>query len=449
MARHGVTHACANCGYRAPKWLGRCPECDEWGSLLPAAAERTAEVRRPASAPVPWPELGDGTSVRTSSGIAELDRVLGGGWVAGAVVLLGGEPGVGKSTLVLQVSAAVADSGSRVLYVSGEESLAQLRLRGERLGVRSPDLAFMAETDLDAVLEAASRGPFALLVIDSIQAVRVADLPSAPGTVAQVRECAQRVVAFAKSRGAAVMLVGQVTKEGGLAGPRALEHVVDVVLQFEGDRHHTHRLLRGLKNRFGPCDELGVFRMNGRGLEAVENPSELFLAERPRNVPGSVVTATSEGSRTLLVEVQALVGEPVQGTPRRTVVGADSQRTALVLAVLQRRAGLDLVSRDVYVNVVGGLPVTEPATDLAIATAVASSFAGRAVDARRIAIGEIGLTGEVRAVPRLEARLREAARQGFASAIAPPFTSTLPGFQVHAVADLSAALRAAFGGLEA
>lgn len=441
-----MTYVCANCGYRSGKWLGRCPECSEWGAMLEAREPRRTTDFGPPARPVPWSELREEDAVRLPAGIAELDRVLGGGLVRGAAILIGGEPGVGKSTLVLQASSAIADGGARVLYVTGEESVAQLRLRGERLGVRSANLAVLAETDVEAVLEAASGETFAVMVVDSIQALRLAGLPSAAGTVAQVRECANRLVSFAKTTGTAVVIVGQVTKDGALAGPRALEHVVDVVLQFEGDRHHAHRLLRGLKNRFGAADELGVFRMDGRGLETVENPSEMFLAERPRGVPGSVVAAAVEGSRTLLVEVQALVGEPVQGTPRRTVVGADAQRTALILAVLQRRAGLDLASRDVFVNVAGGFQLLEPAADLAIAVAIASSLAGLSVDPRCVVIGEVGLAGEVRAVARLDGRLREAARQGFGCALTPPTTAAVRDLRVDAVRDVATALHAAFEG---
>lgn len=407
-------HLCRACGFRTAKWLGRCPECDRWGSLEAVSEVATETVAVEA---VPWPRLPQADARRRSTGSAEFDRALGGGLVPGSVVLVGGEPGIGKSTLLLQAASDLASGGQRVLYVSGEESLPQLRLRGERLGVHSADLLVLAETDVDAACAAARRESVNALVVDSIQAVRCRDLDSISGSVAQVRESASRFVSLAKASGIPVFLVGHVTKDGALAGPRLLEHAVDTVLHFEGDRHHAHRILRARKNRFGASDEIGVFAMGDSGLRGVPHPSEAFLAERCREVPGSVVLAALEGTRTLLVEVQALVGEPSQATPRRTALGVDGGRLALILAVLERRAGLPLASRDVFVNVVGGIAVEEPAADLAIALAIASSLLGRPAPPRLVAAGEIGLVGEIRSVSRLGTRLQEGARMGFDTAV--------------------------------
>ena len=425
MAVVRSAHVCQQCGYRAPKWLGRCPECEAWGSLVEEVIAPAPSRGRPAAqAPLPWPELPRGEADRDGTGIPEFDRVLGGGLVSGAVILLGGEPGIGKSTLLLQVASAIAASGRRVLYVSAEESAAQLRLRGDRLGVASPGLLVLAETDVDAAIAAARASGGALVIVDSVQAVRCGDLASVAGSVGQVREAASRFVAFAKTDSVPVVLVGHVTKDGTIAGPRTLEHVVDTILQFEGDRHHAHRVLRTVKNRFGPADELGVFTMTDAGLREVGNPSEVFLSERLERAPGSTVLPAIEGSRALLVEVQALVGEPVQGNPRRTALGIDPGRLALILAVLGRRAGLELAARDVFDNVPGGIEVLAPAADLAIALAAASSLSRTPIAPRRVVFGELGLAGEIRSVSRVEARLKEAARLGFTSAVVPASAST-------------------------
>jgi DNA repair protein RadA/Sms len=382
---------------------------------------------------VPYPDIAASDAARASTGIAEFDRVLGGGLVPGGVVLLGGEPGVGKSTLLLQAASSLAARGLTVLYVSGEESAAQLKLRGDRLDVHAPGLLVLADTDVDAVVESARRAKAGVLLVDSIQAVRCPELGSVPGSVGQVRESAARLVAFAKATGVPVVLVGHATKDGSLAGPRALEHVVDTVLQFDGDRHHAHRILRALKNRFGPSDEIGVFTMSDSGLTGIGQPSAMFLAERAAGEPGSAVLAAIEGSRPLLVEVQALVGEAAYGTPRRTALGVDGGRVALILAVLARRAGVDVAGRDVFVNVAGGLDIAEPAADLAVALAAASSFAGRPIPERWAILGEVGLAGEVRNVSRLEARLREAARMGFEAAVTPPGAEGLAGAGLRVV----------------
>jgi DNA repair protein RadA/Sms len=437
---------CQQCGYASGKWHGRCPSCDAWDSFVEEAAgsgRRPAAVNAPE--PVPYPDVASAALARTSTGLSEFDRVLGGGLVPGGVVLVGGEPGVGKSTLLLQSASALAESGRRVLYASGEESPAQLRLRGSRLAVRSANLLVLAETDVEAIVEASRRSRVDVLLVDSIQAVRCSELSSIPGSVGQVRESAARLVALAKATGIPVVVVGHATKDGAIAGPRTLEHAVDTVIQFEGDRHHAHRILRALKNRFGPADEIGVFSMGDAGLLGVVQPSELFLAERALGSPGSAVLATIEGSRPLLVEVQALVGEAAYGSPRRVALGVDPSRLAMILAVLARRAGLDTSGRDVFVNVAGGLETTEPAADLAVALAASSSLTGRPIAPRTTVLGEIGLAGEIRSVSRIDARLREASRLGFDTAVVPsgPLPASPSGVRVLAVRHLVEAIDAA------
>jgi DNA repair protein RadA/Sms len=437
---------CQQCGFASAKWHGRCPSCEAWDSLVEEAASPSG--RKPAGGtaePVPYPEIASADLARTSTGLPEFDRVLGGGLVPGGVVLLGGEPGVGKSTLLLQAASALANSGRRVLYASGEESPGQLRLRGTRLSVASSDLLVLAETDVDTIADAARRSRVDILLVDSIQAVRCGELASVPGSVGQVRESASRLVTLAKSTGIPVVLVGHVTKDGAIAGPRTLEHVVDTVIHFEGDRHHAHRILRALKNRFGPADEIGVFSMDEAGLRGVPNPSEVFLAERAPGAPGSAVLPVIEGSRPLLVEVQALVGETAYGSPRRVALGVDAGRLSMILAVLARRAGVDVGGRDVFVNVAGGLETQEPASDLAVALAASSSLTGRPVSERTTILGEIGLAGEIRSVSRLDARLREAARLGFDTAVVPAGTAAhgTSGIRIVAVRHLTEALVAA------
>jgi len=419
MARSLTVFECTACGYQSPKWLGRCPECGAWSTLEVSSPDRPQTTQGSGARPIPFPEIPKTGVARLSTGIPELDRVLGSGMVPGAAILLGGEPGIGKSTILLQAASLLSSQEHSVLFVTGEESATQLRLRGDRLSVKEKTLLVLEETDVDRIVATAKESSPALLIVDSIQAVSCSDVASVPGSVAQVRESATRLVRLAKSTNLPVILVGHVTKEGGLAGPRALEHVVDTVVQFEGDRHHAHRILRTLKNRFGPSDEIGVFKMTSTGLQEVPNPSEVFLAERPENVPGSAVHAAIEGTRPILVEIQALVGEPMQGNPRRTALGIDAQRLALILAVLQRRAGLTLADRDVFVNVAGGLTLTEPASDLAVAAAVASSFHRKPIPQDWALIGELGLAGELRSVSRLDARIKEAERLGFQRTLTP------------------------------
>ena len=430
-------YRCQACGFQAGKWYGRCPDCGEFNTIVEERTESTrpsgggrrrdaAAATTPAATAVRLAAVSAAGAARVQSGVAELDRVLGGGVVPGSLVLIGGDPGIGKSTLLLQASAALAGAAGPVLYVSGEESAAQVKLRADRLGLTAPDLFILAETQLEAVETHVEAIKPRAVVVDSIQTVYIGDLESAPGSVSQVRECGGRLMGLAKSRGIAVFLVGHVTKEGAIAGPRVLEHLVDTVLYFEGERHATYRVLRAVKNRFGSTNEIGVFEMTEGGLREVLNPSAMFLAERPRGAAGSVIVAGLEGTRPLLLELQALVTPAHFGTPRRTVLGADYNRVCLLLAILEKRAGVPLQNQDVFVNVAGGARCQEPAADLAIAVASASSYAERPLAPDVVVLGEVGLTGEVRAVGGLEARLREAAALGFTQAVVPR-SSLVPG----------------------
>ncbi|MEZ4360323.1 MAG: DNA repair protein RadA [Kofleriaceae bacterium] len=419
-----TNYRCSACGHVEIKWLGRCPACQEWSSLveerveLPpprASAAGVSSGQGPVSIRDVPSELG---GPRRASAIGEFDRVLGGGLVAGTLALLGGDPGVGKSTLLVQALAGFAETGP-VLYATGEESTAQTALRARRVGADHPQLSVVAETDLEKILGYAQRLRPSLLAVDSIQTVYTPLLDSIPGSLAQVRECAARLMQFAKTSGVPTVLVGHVTKDGALAGPKTLEHLVDVVLQLEGESQGAYRILRAHKNRFGSTQEIGVFEMRSSGMTEVANPSAHLLAERPRGAPGSVVVACMDGSRPLLVEVQALVAPATAGLGRRTVAGVDPNRVALLLAVLAQRAGCDVLDRDVFVNIAGGLRLGEPAVDLAIACAIASSARGRAMDPHTAIFGEVGLAGEIRAVPLCEQRLAEAARLGFTRCILP------------------------------
>ncbi len=418
-------YRCQACGFQVGKWYGRCPDCGEFNTMTEersgpaAAAGRRGAVAVASTRPQRLTEVSAGDAERVRTGLAELDRVLGGGVVAGSLVLIGGDPGIGKSTLLLQAGHALAETAGPVLYVSGEESAAQVKLRADRLGLGAKEFFILAETALEAIeAQTVALSP-RVLVMDSIQTVHLADLESAPGSVSQVRECGGRLMRLAKTRGTAVFLVGHVTKEGALAGPRVLEHLVDTVLYFEGERHATYRVLRAVKNRFGSTNEIGVFEMTGGGLAGVANPSAVFLAERPRGTPGSVIVAALEGTRPLLLELQALVTPAHFGTPRRTVLGADYNRVCLLLAVLEKRAGFPLQNQDVFVNVAGGARCQEPAADLGIVIAAASSYVERPLAADVVLLGEVGLTGEVRAVGGLEPRLAEAAGLGFRTAVVP------------------------------
>lgn len=419
-------YVCQVCGGMSAKWLGRCPACGEWDSLVEEpVGGREVPAGQPLR-PVPYSELQEVSFARIPTGNREFDRVLGGGLVPGSLVLVGGEPGIGKSTLMLQVADLLSAGGRRILYVAGEESPQQIKLRGERMGVGGRCITISPETSLEGVLAAVSDRPPDLLVVDSIQTLYSVQLASAPGSVAQVRECAVRLLGWAKQAGVATLLVGHVTKDGWLAGPKVLEHIVDVVLYFEGDRHHTHKLLRTVKNRFGPANELGVFEMTSRGLLPVENPSRLFLSEHRDEVSGSAVMCAIHGSRPLLVEVQALVSATSYGTARRTTTGVDPNRLALLLAMLEKRLGFQLLASDVYVNVAGGITLQEPAVDLALIAAVVSSFRDRALPERTVVFGEAGLAGEVRAVSLPHVRVREAAALGFRKVVLPRSNLPLP-----------------------
>jgi len=443
MTKARLQYVCQSCGYTSSKWLGRCPSCGEWNSLVEEVqSEFRAAVPVQPSVPIAVTQVATVAEPRLATGIRELDRVLGGGLVPGSLVLIGGDPGIGKSTLLLEACRHLAGSDRSVLYVSGEESVVQIKLRADRLGVRTPTLLLLAENNLSAILEACERVQPQVVVIDSIQTVYKPDLPSAPGSVGQVRECTADLMRMAKGRNVSVLIVGHVTKEGQLAGPRVLEHIVDTVLYFEGDRHHAYRIIRATKNRFGSTNEIGVFEMRPDGLREGPNPSAAFLSERAAEAPGSVVVCAMEGTRPLLVEVQALVTPTVFGMPRRTAAGVDYNRMVVLLAVLEKRAGLHLSSHDVYVSVAGGVTVDEPAVDLGVAAAVASSLRDRPVDAAVVAIGEVGLAGEVRVVPQLEQRAAEAARMGFHQCVVPKLAAELDvsGIELVPVAHIGDAL---------
>lgn len=413
---------CQQCGYETAKWAGRCPACQQWNTLveeLAAPASRSSRQDSEPAKPVSLGEINEGILSRYGTGSPEIDRVLGGGMVPGSLVLLGGDPGIGKSTLVLQVAHHLSQVYGSALYVSGEESIYQIKLRADRLGLNSERLLILGEANLEAVeAQVKSLKPL-MVVIDSIQTSYRPNLPMSPGSLNQVRECTAFLSTMAREHQTAVWLIGHVTKEGSLAGPRVLEHMVDVVLYFEGDKQFSFRLLRGSKNRFGSTNETGMFDMTEQGLIDIANPSEWLLAERPVSAVGSVVIPVIEGSRPILIEVQALVASAGFGQPRRSVTGADYNRVSLILAVLEKKVGMMIGSQDVYVNIVGGVKTSEPAADLGIAVALVSSFRNVAVVDKLVALGEVGLTGEVRSVNQIGPRLREASRLGYHQAVVP------------------------------
>ncbi len=414
---------CQSCGYESAKWMGRCIECGAWDTFTEAVRRAAASSSKTMAGrdnrPVPIDAVEIVDEDRLSTGIEEFDRVLGGGLVAGTLVLIGGDPGIGKSTLMLQVLHSIAALGRKVLYVSGEESVRQLRLRSRRLETASPRLLVVSEIDIDAVMAMVQSEQPDVLVVDSIQTMFTPEITSAPGSVSQVRESAMRLMLMAKRTGIPSFLVGHVTKEGAIAGPRLLEHMVDTVLYFEGDRNHVFRILRAVKNRFGSTNEIGVFEMKERGLHQVANPSAVFLAERPENAPGSVVTASMEGTRPILVELQALASSTSFGTPRRTILGLDQNRVALLVAVMEKKLGLNLMGHDIFMNVAGGVKIMEPAADMGIVSAIASSFLDRPIRKDTLVLGEVGLAGEVRAVSNIEIRISEARKMGFTRCVAP------------------------------
>ncbi|MEJ5359801.1 MAG: DNA repair protein RadA [Desulfobacterales bacterium] len=444
---------CQSCGYRAPRWMGKCPDCGAWDAFVeerpPAAGGTLSHAGgRAPSQPVPIDAIEIETETRLRTGIAEFDRVLGGGLVAGTLVLIGGDPGIGKSTLMLQAVDGLARQNLRVLYVSGEESTRQIRLRSRRLACGSSNLLVASEVEVEAILAMIETVRPAAVVVDSIQTLYSPELGSAPGSVSQVREATVRLMLAAKRTGVPIFLVGHVTKEGAIAGPRLLEHMVDTVLYFEGDRNHIFRVLRAVKNRFGSTNEIGVFEMKDAGLEEVPNPSAVFLSERPAAAPGSVVAASLEGTRPILVELQALTAGASYGTPRRTILGLDANRVALLAAVLEKKAGMPLMGLDLFMNVAGGVKVSEPAVDLAVAAAIASSFLDKPVPAATVVVGEVGLTGEVRAVGQAEVRILEARKMGFTRCLLPRGNlERLPapeGIEILGVRSVAEAVEALF-----
>ncbi len=442
-------YVCAQCGYETPKWMGKCPDCNEWGSLVEEVVDTKKTVVSSTgrtNTPVRLKQIVIEEENRTSTGMGELDRVLGGGIVKGALILVGGDPGIGKSTLLLQICQELGNKNKEVLYISGEESVAQIKMRAERLQVTTDKLSLLAETNMNLIEDEIKRNKPDLVILDSIQTVFTNEVNSAPGSVSQVREATHALMNLGKGYGITIMIVGHVTKEGALAGPRVLEHMVDTVLYFEGERHASFRILRAVKNRFGSTNEIGVFEMADIGLKEVINPSEMMLAGRPVDAAGSVVSCTVEGTRPMLIEVQALASFTSFGMPRRTATGVDYNRVVLLIAVLDKRAGMDLNNYDVYVNLAGGLKMNEPALDLAVVLSIASSFRNNQVEGNTIVFGEVGLTGEVRAVPMAEKRVLEAAKLGFKRCIMPQANmAKLPkvkGIQIVGVKNVSEAVQA-------
>jgi DNA repair protein RadA/Sms len=458
MAKQKTKFVCQDCGYESTKWMGKCPGCHSWNTLVEEreAAPKTQRrgfsttdgPRKIKAEPITKIERRD--EARSSTHINELNRVLGGGIVPGSLVLFGGDPGIGKSTLLLQVSAMVAGNKKRVLYISGEESVKQTKLRADRLGIEEDDLFVLAETEVAVIEQVIEEMQPALVVIDSIQTVHQEDVTSAPGSVSQVRECTASFMRIAKTKGIAIFLVGHVTKQGAIAGPRILEHMVDTVLYFEGDQHHTYRILRAVKNRFGSTNEIGIFEMKESGLEEVLNPSEIFLEERSAGAAGSAVVASMEGTRTVLVEIQSLISPTSFGNPRRMATGVDHNRISLIMAVLEKRVGMMLQNQDAYIKVAGGVRLDEPSIDLAITVAIASSFRDVATEPGDVIIGEVGLTGEVRRVSRIEQRVMEAAKLGFTRVIVPQKClegwKAPSGIQVVGVKTVAEALEVTLGG---
>jgi len=421
MARTKTIFSCQQCGFQSPKWMGRCPDCQQWNSLVeeqPIATEKHSRALPEPGKPLKLTDIAGREEDRLSCGISELDRTLGGGVVPGSLILVGGDPGIGKSTLLLQACVQLTRKGT-ALYVTAEESARQVKLRADRLNISSDNLFLLAETSLEQIKQRIKELKPDFLVIDSIQTIFTNSLDSAPGSVSQVRECTGQLMIQAKGDGLPTFLVGHVTKDGAIAGPRVLEHMVDTVLYFEGDPGHPYRILRAVKNRYGSTNEIGVFEMQGKGLQEVSNPSELFLAERPEQSAGSAVVPSLEGSRPILVELQALVSASSFGTPQRTAIGIDHKRVALLVAILEKKVELSLAGQDIFLNVAGGVRLDEPAVDLAAIAALASSHLNKVIKPQLVLFGEVGLTGEVRAISQPELRIREAARLGFTECILP------------------------------
>jgi DNA repair protein RadA/Sms len=456
MAKKKTKFMCQECGYETPKWLGKCPGCGAWNSFVEEfvitgkAQSRSFASSSGPNKPSSISEVARGQEPRIPTNMAEFNRVLGGGVVPGSLILIGGDPGIGKSTLLLQTSSGLARTGQKVLYVTGEESLKQIKLRADRFDINDEDLHVYAETNLDLIEQAIDNTKPSIVILDSIQTVFKEEVTSAPGSVSQVRECTGQMMRIAKSKGVAIFIVGHVTKEGAIAGPRMLEHMVDAVLYFEGERHHSYRILRGVKNRFGSTNEIGIFEMKEKGLEEVANPSEIFLEDRSQGVAGSTVVASMEGTRTVLVEIQALVSPTSFGNPRRMATGLDHNRVSLLMAVLDKRIGMLLQNQDAYLKVTGGVKLDEPAIDLAVAVSIASSFRDEETKPTDVIIGEVGLTGEVRRVSRIDQRVNECVKLGFKRAIIPKKNIggwTIPsGIEVIGVNTVQEALEYALGG---
>jgi len=445
---------CQACGHQTPKWMGKCPNCGQWDTLveetlsalsMQAAQSAAASIH---TRPVPIDSIELKKDYRLSTRIGELDRVLGGGLVPGTLVLIGGDPGIGKSTLMLQALFGLAAEDRKVLYVTGEESIRQIRIRSQRLSTISPAMLVLSEIDIHTIVSTVEAEKPSVLVIDSIQTMYNSELTSAPGSVSQVRESAVQLMLLAKRSGIPTFLVGHVTKDGAIAGPRLLEHMVDTVLYFEGDRNHIFRILRAVKNRFGSTNEIGVFEMNEKGLCEVPNPSAVFLSERPTDTPGSLVSPSVEGTRPILVEIQALASSTSFGTPRRTILGIDANRVALLVAVMEKKLGMHLMGHDIFMNVAGGVKVDEPAIDLGIVCAVASSFLDRPIRSGTVVLGEVGLTGEIRAVGQVETRIGEILKMGFERCIVPKSnlkrTATIKGMELVGVETVSEAIDVLF-----
>jgi len=445
-------YICQSCGFHSPKWLGRCPNCGEWNSLIEEIEEEvSAEFAFAPAEPILYTEIKEAKKQRIKIKIEEFNKVLGGGVVLGSLVLIGGEPGIGKSTLILQVSRDCASQGEKVLYVSGEESLEQIKLRGDRLGVREGSLYLLAETNLERILAQAERLKPQVLILDSIQTIFSSKLSSTPGTISQVREVANQIFRFSKKNQVPAFLIGHITKEGYLAGPKSLEHMVDVVLLFEGERDHPFRVLRALKNRFGPVSELAIFEMAADGLQAIANPSAFFLKERPTEEPGSVVISTIKGTRPLLAEIQALVSPTLfVGNPRRMTVGLDHFRTAMLLALIEKKLGYGFAGQDIYLNVAGGMVIDEPAADLGVIMAVVSCLKNKAIPGNLSVFGEVGLSGEVRSVAQPLTRIKEAYSLGFEKIIIPQGNiaqlekEDLSNMEILGVGNVKEALRKLF-----
>lgn len=454
MAKTKTKFVCSECGYESPKWLGKCPECNQWNTFAEELEQKSAGGRfveeTKLTKPLSINEIEITNENRIGTDMEELDRVLGGGLVKGSLVLVGGDPGIGKSTLLLQMAEALGKSGLKILYISGEESAAQIKIRAARMGVGSSNIFLLAENNMENIIYNISDTMPDILIIDSIQTVYNPALTSAPGSVSQVRDATMNLMRIAKTTNTAVFLVGHVTKEGAIAGPRVLEHMVDTVLYFEGDNHLTYRMLRGVKNRFGSTNEIGIFEMSDMGLKEVPNPSQMLLSGRMNGVPGSCVTASIEGTRAMLVEVQALLSYTSFGVPRRSSAGVDYNRATLLMAVLEKRVGMQLGNSDAYINVVGGIKLSEPAADLGIVAAVASSFRNKEINENTVVFGEVGLAGEVRAVNFIEKRINEAHKMGFKTCIIPQnnMTGLKNNFdmKIYGVQNVNEMLDIALGG---